>query len=150
MHGSHVVNSLGSETGHLYKGRTIIFSQGNFSTIDSALANCFPPLTAHAQTFSFQFPKSCITGVVSADNFFRCTSEADSLFQQFSHADNFSLLQYPPPPGGNNDPSLNIEEIPYKTSLSKFYPWIIQCRAPWTAPPSSPTGLNHSQSVVAE
>ena len=46
VYGSHVVDSLGSETGNLYKGQTIIFSPGNFSTIDSALANCFPPLTA--------------------------------------------------------------------------------------------------------
>ena len=91
VYGSHVVDSLGSETGHLYKERTIIFSPGNFSTVDSALANCFPKLTT-AQTI-FLIPKSRITGVVSADNFFRCTSEEDSLFQQFTDADNFSLSQ---------------------------------------------------------
>ena len=54
VYGSHVVDSLESETGHLYKGRTIIFSPGNFSTIDSALANCFPPQTA--QTILFNPP----------------------------------------------------------------------------------------------
>ena len=147
VYGSHVVDSLGSETGHLYKGQTIIFSPGNFSTIDSALANCFPQLTA--QTFFFKFPKSRITGVVSADNFSRCISEADSLFQQFSHADNFSLSQYPPPPGGNNGPSLNIEEIPYKTSLSKILPADNPMQSPLDSSPLLPHWVEPF-SVVAE
>ena len=95
VYGSHFVDSLGSETGHLYKARTIIFSPGNFSTVNSALANCFPPLTT-AQTIFLNFQISH-NRVVSAGTFFRCTSQTDSLFQQFSHADNFSLSQYPHP-----------------------------------------------------
>ena len=55
----------------------------------------FPPITM--QTIFFKFSKFPITGVTSADNFFRCTSGADNSFQKkFSCRQFFLPIAVPP------------------------------------------------------
>ena len=50
--------------------------------------------STHCADIFFKFP---ITELASADNFFRCTSGADNLFQQFfSFRQFFSQSRYPP------------------------------------------------------
>ena len=54
---------------------------GNFFHNRLSTCNFFPPTDCTDN--SLKFPKARITRVVSADNFFRNTSGADNLFQQF-------------------------------------------------------------------
>ena len=101
---------------YIAKGRTIIFSRGGYRdfqeagnfflpSIDWALTNFFPPLIV--QTIFLKIPQiSHNRGGLSRQSFFRCTSGADNLFQQFFSCrkcfPNRDTLR-----GKNNGPSLS-------------------------------------------
>ena len=113
---------------HIHLGRDHYFSLGGIVIsrrqemfFYRRLSACNFSLSTHCADNFFKLPKFPITGVASADNFFRCTSGADNLFQQFFSCRQFfypiaipppgSCRQFfpnrdTPPPGKNNGPSL--------------------------------------------